>query len=270
MLLMSIAVAAFPLASGIYRIWHVDSGKSYIGSSVTLRRRIRDHFRDLRAGAHANPKLQRAWNAHGEDAFRCEVVELDEKSQLTKREQFYIDSFHAIGATGFNVVPRADRREMSTETRERIAAAMRTPENRELMRKYATGRKHSDEAKAKVSAAARGRKHSASSRSKMSALRIGMKFSDEHRRNIAAARARQRPFTKEEINRRSARVRATYASLSDERLLPMRTARLGLKSSAEHCAKISAANRGRKFSEEHKAALRAAWAKRKSSAAAAA
>ena len=63
---------------GVYCIKNIDNGKSYIGSSVRLNRRLVEHKSRLRHGHHGNQHLQRAWDKYGEDAFATEILlELD-------------------------------------------------------------------------------------------------------------------------------------------------------------------------------------------------
>ena len=63
---------------GVYQIKNTDNGKSYIGSSMRLERRLSEHKSRLRHNKHGNRHLQRAWNKYGKDAFEFEVLaELD-------------------------------------------------------------------------------------------------------------------------------------------------------------------------------------------------
>lgn len=65
--------------SGIYKIQNHISNKCYIGSSVDIYYRMKDHRQTLEKNKHCNIKLQRAWNKYGENAFEFEVIEvLDE------------------------------------------------------------------------------------------------------------------------------------------------------------------------------------------------
>lgn len=52
--------------SGIYQIRNTFNNKKYIGSSVNLRRRYREHFNTLINGTHYNSKIQRAFNKYDE------------------------------------------------------------------------------------------------------------------------------------------------------------------------------------------------------------
>lgn len=87
--------------TGIYKITCSGNNKSYIGQSVSIKRRWRDHLAELRRGAHYNNYLQNAFNKYGEESFSFEILELCPQSKLNEREQFYIkllDTFQ----NGFN------------------------------------------------------------------------------------------------------------------------------------------------------------------------
>lgn len=165
------------LRSGIYRI-DGPTKKFYIGSAKHIARRWIEHRRDLRANKHANPKLQCAWNAHGEAAFAFSVLELVEQRQdLIAREQVWIDQTQAA-ELGYNILPIAGShlgRKASDETRKKQSLAH-------------TGRKHgpmSQEQKDLYSALYKGKKLSEETKKKMSESRKGRVFSEETRRKIS-------------------------------------------------------------------------------------
>lgn len=167
------------MKSGIYRI-DGPNGKFYVGSAKSINRRWIGHRRDLRRGTHANPKLQCAWNRHGETSFRFSVIEcVDDVTQLIDREQYWITTLNAADV-GYNVLPVAGShlgRKASEETKRKMSQAK-------------LGKKHgpmSDEQKAALSAALKGRKLPEETRMKMSASRTGRKFSEESKAKISAA-----------------------------------------------------------------------------------
>lgn len=65
------------MSCGIYKIQHIDTGRTYVGRSGNVEQRLRAHFSALQRGKHHNPDLQRAWNDHGADAFTVDVLECD-------------------------------------------------------------------------------------------------------------------------------------------------------------------------------------------------
>lgn len=72
---------------GIYKITDSLTGMVYIGSSVCLEYRRRNHFNLLRKGMHRNQIMQAAFSSHGEDCFSWEVVERIEGTELELRQR---------------------------------------------------------------------------------------------------------------------------------------------------------------------------------------
>lgn len=93
--------------SGIYHIYNTVTGKSYVGSAASLKRRWIDHRNLLLKDQHHSIKLQRSWNKHGKKAFKYLVLEYVEQSEnLIEREQFWIEKLNAFGE-GYNMTPTA-------------------------------------------------------------------------------------------------------------------------------------------------------------------
>lgn len=205
-------------ASGIYAIRNTINGKQYIGSAVRLGTRIRKHRSMLSRGVHHSPKLQRAWEKHGADAFEFVVVEeVADPDFLIVREQFWLDETGSVGANGYNICPRAGsilgvKRSPETidkmrasglkyrateETREKLrlsntgkratpeklakmSALVKSAETIEKLRVASTGRKLSEEAIEKMRASHLGRKRSEETKEKMRLAKLGKKQSPEH------------------------------------------------------------------------------------------
>ena len=87
--------------TGIYKITCLANNKSYIGQSVSIKRRWATHKRELAAGTHYNEYLQRAYNKYGKDNFTYEILELCSKDKLNEREQFYVAIFDTF-KNGYN------------------------------------------------------------------------------------------------------------------------------------------------------------------------
>jgi group I intron endonuclease len=85
----------------IYEILHLETGRCYVGSSVSYAARWRTHRHDLRKGRHHSPALQDAWNRYGEDAFVFHVLEHCADDQLILRERFWGARLDCC----FNLVP---------------------------------------------------------------------------------------------------------------------------------------------------------------------
>ena len=87
--------------TGIYKITCMGNNKVYVGQSMSIKRRWRDHQRALKEGTHHNKHLQSAYNKYGEQSFTYEILELCSKNKLNEREQFYISIFDSF-KNGFN------------------------------------------------------------------------------------------------------------------------------------------------------------------------
>jgi group I intron endonuclease len=86
---------------GIYRITCTGNNKCYIGQSIYLHRRENEHLNDLKRGKHHNRFLQNSYKKYGSDSIKFEIIELCEKSQLNKREVYWIE-YHNSFRDGFN------------------------------------------------------------------------------------------------------------------------------------------------------------------------
>lgn len=85
------------LVTGIYKITCTGNNKSYIGSSVNITERWRQHLSHLRAGTHHSPYLQRSYNKYGEDSLEFKVIAvLEESNEIILRtlEFIYIEQLH--------------------------------------------------------------------------------------------------------------------------------------------------------------------------------
>lgn len=56
--------------AGVYQIFNSKTNKRYIGSSIDVQRRLKEHLRNLKANRHCNQHLQNAWNRYREYLVR--------------------------------------------------------------------------------------------------------------------------------------------------------------------------------------------------------
>ncbi|WP_109150394.1 NUMOD3 domain-containing DNA-binding protein [Azospirillum sp. TSO5] len=178
-----------PAVSGIYRIRNTVNGKVYIGSAVNIRRRFRDHLRELHAGTHCNPRLQKSWAKHGEQAFCFEVVQIvEQKELLTSIETEHIATGRLTDpCRGYNIC----------STGRSALGLKRSDETRQKMSRWQIGRKMSDEARRKMTLSRIGRKLKPDHVAKLRAKRQ----SPEARAKISEA-LRKRPPPSEETRRK--------------------------------------------------------------------
>lgn len=87
------------MTQGIYSLSWNTIDKLYIGQSIDIERRYRDHLSKLRRGAHAR-KLQEAFNTYG-TPYLTILFEENNQSRLDSLELEAIDLFDSVN-TGFN------------------------------------------------------------------------------------------------------------------------------------------------------------------------
>lgn len=137
----------------IYQILNLITGKTYVGSTVDIKRRKRTHVRLLRKGNHHSNKLQNSFNKYGEDSFDFIILEeVSDVNLLIEREQFWLDKikpeYNMTLVAGLNSHLGLKR---SDETKKKISDALKgrklSQEHIEAMRKGLTGLKQTEEAK---------------------------------------------------------------------------------------------------------------------------
>lgn len=263
------------MQSGVYVIRNGADGKVYVGSSLSLKRRLYLHRYRLRRGEHHNRHLQFAFNRDGEAAFSFEVLEITpDPSIRLSREQYWIDTLRAAdGKRGYNLCPVAGTREgspqpasvavnqslrmkgkpKSLEHRAKIAAAqvgkIISPEQR-IVAAENTRRWFAEHPEARAACGDRFR-------GKQPA-HAGRHLSEATRALISAAAKRRAadPAYRAELRQMAVRGAAAAADAirgkprSAEHRARISAAKKGKRLSAEHCAKIAAAGRGRAVSDE--------------------
>ena len=168
----------------IYAISHLDSGKSYVGSTWNLKLRWIDHRRRLRNGTHHCRYLQRAWIKHGKDAFSFTVLETIAVSTPVERL--------ALERKWIAQEPRYNTIGISEDG----ASFSVGEETRAKLRALNLGKKQSDESRLKRSLATKGRKRDPEATAKTAEFWTGRKHSDESRaRMSASAKARKKSDT---------------------------------------------------------------------------
>lgn len=90
--------------SGIYKIICCNN-KFYIGSSVNIDKRLKEHTGLLKRNKHPNKYLQNAWNKYRDKNFKYEIIEtIHDVSQLLAREKWWLDKTNCCNRKiGFNV-----------------------------------------------------------------------------------------------------------------------------------------------------------------------
>lgn len=79
-----------PNRRGVYKITCKVDGKVYVGGTKNLNRRKSNHFSMLKRGVHKNHKFQIAYDLHGKENFKFEILEfVNNKNKLDEREDYW-------------------------------------------------------------------------------------------------------------------------------------------------------------------------------------
>ncbi len=104
--------AALPESNqgGIYSIVNNSSGKIYIGSAVSIRKRWNGHRHFFQRGTQENQYLQRAFDKEPEsfEFFVVEELKNLSKENMLSRVQFWMDFYESyVPESGYNLSPKA-------------------------------------------------------------------------------------------------------------------------------------------------------------------
>lgn len=237
---------------GIYQILNTITGKSYIGSSVNIYGRWKNHKNELKRNKHGNSKLQRAWNKYGSEVWEWKILRECGEFKLDWLEAFWMDSLNSV-QNGYNLnILKLRNRVVSEETR----AKLRGKRSEETIAKM-KGRGVSEETKQKIGNAKREKPISENT---LKALRNRV-ISEETRRKIGES-GRGRKLTEEQLEGLHTRVQSEETRrkrseslkggvFSEETLKRMSLAQIGKSPTKETLKKLK-----RPESESHKAKMK--------------
>lgn len=86
---------------GIYKITNLKTNQCYIGQSVDLRNRLRDHIKAGLGISSSNNRFYTEMRNEGPEAFMYEILEKCDRSQLNEKERFWIN-FYSSTNWGYN------------------------------------------------------------------------------------------------------------------------------------------------------------------------
>lgn len=202
----------------VYKAMNLVNGQTYIGfTSRGLSKREKAH-RTAAANGRGY-RLHRAIAKHGQENFVFEIMADFDDEDLAKLYECEAIAKHR---PEYNLTYGGEGGTLAEESRKKIGAANRgrkmPPSHGEKRRAFLTGRKHTEDTKARMSAVQKGhaptrvgplseevrarisaankgqipwtagKNHSSETRVKMSAWQVGRKLTDAHRANISAAR----------------------------------------------------------------------------------
>jgi group I intron endonuclease len=188
---------------GIYCITNLVNNKKYIGQSINIRRRWKEHRVELKANTHCNNYLQNSWNKYGKNLFEFIILEECTEDKLNSFEEKWINYFNSLNKNfGYNlskvaVYKKYNKNSIRNVRKERIYGSkeeylnsvsfknryFKSGKNNPMygVHKYGEdapmyGKKHTEESKQKISKAFKGRfigeNHSNSKISEQQAVEI--------------------------------------------------------------------------------------------------
>lgn len=177
------------MVSGIYKIESND-GKIYVGSAVNIQSRWKQHINHLNANKHHSVYLQRAWNKYGAEYFTFSILQVvEDKAHLLQYEQLWLNEI-------FESYNRADIYNISATAGSRLGTKQ-SLEAKAKMSESRTGLVPSSTARSNMSKAQLGNKnalgtiHTAETRAKYAARQTGRRLSEETKAKISASKRRK-------------------------------------------------------------------------------
>jgi group I intron endonuclease len=143
---------------GVYKIVNLVNGKIYIGKSLRLKYRWKQHLWKLKNKTHANKHLQSAFDKYTNVNFWFEILEYCSKENVCEREMFYINKHQSYNPKfGYNKTKGGEGLKATDEIKQKISNSLKgkpaSEAKKENCRKAQTGLKRSKEHKENISKA---------------------------------------------------------------------------------------------------------------------
>tara|TARA_R110000868_G_scaffold122229_1_gene323878 strand:+ start:463 stop:1035 length:573 start_codon:yes stop_codon:yes gene_type:complete len=169
---------------GIYRIAHKVSGMCYVGQSVDISSRWRQHLTP-------NKSCIGQAIAAEPDQFTFEILEECSKEMMNEREKHWIEFYNCVHPSGYNKTSGgSSSTEVSEDTKKKISEMMKgktkSDEHKKKLSAVVRG-PVSDETLKRMSAASKNRIQSEESRQKKSEALKGRTPSDETKQKMSDA-----------------------------------------------------------------------------------
>lgn len=96
---------------GIYKITNLINGKVYIGQSINIEKRVKEHFYKAKCKKDVsyNSALHSAIRKYGEENFTWEVIAECSIDDIDELEKKYIKEYNSIVPEGYNILSGGQR-----------------------------------------------------------------------------------------------------------------------------------------------------------------
>lgn len=170
------------MTCGIYMIQNKVNNKIYIGQAVDIKKRWKEHRKELKGGYHKNKHLQNAWDKYEQKNFEFSILLECEENQLNTYEEYYIFELMTYDTrVGYNNTYGGDSGRPTKETKKKISESnkgkIRSEETRKKISEATTGENHP----------MYGKHHTEETRKKMSEANKGKTLSEETKRKLSEA-----------------------------------------------------------------------------------
>jgi hypothetical protein len=106
--------------SCIYIIKNTLTNKVYIGKTISLIVRQKEHLRKLKYGKHINKHLQYSYNKYGKDIFTFDVLEECDECLIDDKEKYWISFYDSTNKSkGYNLTHGGEGGVGTKETKEK-------------------------------------------------------------------------------------------------------------------------------------------------------
>ena len=101
---------------GIYKITNKINGKIYVGQSIDIEERWKQHeYKAFNTNSNAyNSAIHQAFRKYGVENFEYQVIELCSVEELDEKEIYWIDKLDTLSPNGYNILPGGQKTRAST------------------------------------------------------------------------------------------------------------------------------------------------------------
>lgn len=174
------------MTCGIYSITNKDTGKMYIGQSIHIEQRFKEHIRY----GNNSMYIDRSIKKHGKDVFDFNILLECDESELSHEEHKFINLFDTY-KNGYNLTEGGEIAiSKSPEIAKKISESQKgkivSEETKQKLRQYRGekssfyGKHHSEETKRKLHNAHKGKTLSDEHRKKLSESHKGIQAGENH------------------------------------------------------------------------------------------